>query len=74
MTEDKENIEGLKSELDERKQKLDELVQKIKEDREESSENKAKAVKNIEENRDVMNHISNLLQKKMEQLEQEQEK
>lgn len=64
MTEDKENnIEGLKNELDERKEVLDNVIKKLQEEKDHTSEKKLETIKNIEKNRDVMDQISSLLEK-----------
>lgn len=64
MTEDKESsIDGLKNELDERKEVLDDVIKKLKGDKDQISEKKLETLKNIEKNRDVMDQISNLLER-----------
>jgi sugar-specific transcriptional regulator TrmB len=70
MIEDKENnIEGLKNELDERKDVLDNVIKKLKEDEDNISEKKLETLKNIEKNRAVMDQISNILEKNKENQE-----
>ena len=70
MIEDKENnIEGLKNELDERKNLLDNVIKKLKEDEDNISEKKLETLKNIEKNRSVMDQISNILEKNKENQE-----
>jgi BioD-like phosphotransacetylase family protein len=61
--ENKQKVEDLKQELDQRKEILDGVIKNIKNEENTDPEKKAKILKRIEKNKNFMEKVSNILEK-----------